>query len=128
MHAIIGIMRSLLFCLLILLTALRGMVGDAMALEMARTQSPASVSVPHAAVAASPKTTAHPCHEEASPSKPDAEQTSSPCTDCQVCHSLALQRLMAFSTLYKLATTYAAPDAWTWMSADLIHQQKPPLS
>lgn len=121
-------MRRTLFCLLILLTALRGMVGDAMALEMARMQSPLSAAMSHELQASPQEAASPPCHD-AAPSTPDnAAQTSSECTACQVCHSPALQRLAALPELSKPVASFAARDASKWMSADLIQLQKPPLS
>jgi hypothetical protein len=121
-------MRRTLFCLLILLTALRGMVGDAMALEMARMQSPLSVAMSHEMQTPTQETVSHPCHDAAPSTPNNAAPTSSECTACQVCHSPALQRLAALPELSKPAASFAVRDASKWMSADLIPLQKPPLS
>jgi cytochrome c553 len=121
-------MRRTLFCLLILLTALRGMVGDAMAMEMARMQSPPSAVMLHEMQTPAQAAATPPCHDAAPSTPDDAAQSSSECTACQVCHSPALQRLAALPELSKPVASFAARVASKWMSADLIQLQKPPLS
>ena len=121
-------MRRTLFCLLILLTALRGMVGDVMALEMARMQSPLAAAMSHEMQNPVQEVSSPPCHDTAPSTADNASHTSSECTSCQVCHSPALQRLAALPELSKPVASFAARDASKWMSADLTHLQKPPVS
>jgi hypothetical protein len=125
-------MRRILFSLLILLTALRGMVGDVMAVEMTQSHGMASVAVQASASQsvpeAAPESGSHPCHGANSGAAVDSVQTAAQCTTCQVCHSPALQRIAALPLLSQVVTGYTACQAANWLSADLIQLQKPPLS
>jgi hypothetical protein len=133
-------MRRALFGLLILLTAFRGMVGDAMAYEMSMGLAQHSLAsnnsiepiAPGANFVtatdhfASEQHTAMPCHgaaEEASANAPSHD-----CNACQVCHSPALQRSSLLASLMHAPTAYAQREDRDWLSADLTPLQKPPVS
>ena len=122
-------MRKYFMIALILLTGLRGWSGDAMAMEMSRMHSEGSALASVVTLTESTTTNAMPCHGEGSNSAEDsADQTVAECTACQVCHSPALQ-----STTVQLSSTeplasYAGQTAMSWVSADLTHLQKPPVS
>jgi hypothetical protein len=133
-------MRRALFSLLILLTAFRGMVGDAMAYEMRlggmgqhsmisanathfvapRTDSSESVNdfsfKKHAAT---------PCHGVADDTPTIA--ASHDCNACQVCHSPALQRSNLLVSLMQTPAAYASREGHSWQSADQSPLQKPPV-
>lgn len=121
-------MRRTLFCLLILLTALRGVVGDAMAIEMARMPGSASAAITLEMQTPAQEAASPPCHDAASSTPDNAAPSASECTACQVCHSPVLQRSPALHELSKSIASFAAVDISIWVSADLIQLQKPPLS
>jgi hypothetical protein len=120
-------MRRYFMVALILLTALRGMVGDAMALEMSRMHSGmADVAAQVEHLPAEP-VAARPCHEVMQDSAA-TEPTAPECTSCQVCHSPVLPfEFIAFSQVLPLSGA-ANRAALHWVSAELIQLQKPPVS
>lgn len=112
---------------LILLTGLRGWVGDAMAMEMSRMHSDATLVSLSAMPATAMQTDAMPCHGEGQNSAEQA-QSSAECTACQVCHSPALQAApLMFSGACPVAS-FVGHAAINWVSAELTHLQKPPVS
>ena len=112
---------------LILLTGLRGWAGDAMAMEMSRKHSDRSVTTSAAALIAPTSHDAMPCHGEGAVLA-ETDQTAAECTACQVCHSPALQTTAARLSVAEPLASYAGQAATNWVSADLTHLQKPPVS
>ncbi|MBS7806368.1 hypothetical protein [Variovorax sp. PCZ-1] len=129
-------MRRIFFSLLIVLTAFRGLVGDAMAYEMTsgmlhKTQNaiesiaasadsmPANSHFPHE------KAASMPCHEAVNDTSADA--SSHACNTCQVCH-LSASLPSAFMSLnaQPLRDVQAAWES-TWHSAEQQHIRKPPI-
>ncbi|TAG27130.1 MAG: hypothetical protein EAZ37_06365 [Burkholderiales bacterium] len=129
-------MRRTLFCLLILLTAFRGMVGDAMAYGMTQqamqnmiaiesVASPAD-SMPATGHFSPEKAASMPCHETADDSP--AGSTTNACTTCQVCHLTASLPSVLVST-HAVHPMRDAPKALAlpWHSAELARANKPPI-
>ncbi len=114
--------RRALFTILILLTAFRGVVGDAMAYEMAQGMlQPINAS----------STAGMPCHEaQATAEMPvDEPPQALACSTCQVCH---LSVTLPFSASAHTPTVPRASkphlSVSAWVSADLRLLSKPPLS
>ena len=122
-------MRKYFMIALILLTGLRGLASDAMAMEMSRIHSDGQATTSSAALSESAPAGAMPCHGEGSKTAEDGfEQTASECTACQVCHSPALQTTVAQLSVTSPLACYSGQAATNWVSADLTHLQKPPVS
>lgn len=142
-------MRRIFFSLLILLTAFRGIVGDAMAYEMAAglQQKPSSAAhskainatdlvAPRAdSITAKAQFDSNfhasvPCHESAKDvdAQSQADDSEHSCATCMVCHSPAMERPSVTAHLPKLAFSYILRQDNNWVSADLTHLQKPPVS
>jgi Tfp pilus assembly protein PilV len=129
-------MRRVFFSLLILLTAFRGMVGDAMAYEMtqqAMQNSIAIESIAHRADSmsaaghfSSEKAALMPCHQ-ASDDMP-SEVSANACTTCQVCH-LTASLPSALLGIKADAPRHGLQAAGTssWLSAELQSASKPPI-
>ncbi len=114
---------------LILLTGLRGWAGDSMAIEMSRKHSDRFATASAAVLIAPTSHDAMPCHSESSKTAEEgADQNAAECTACQVCHSPALQSTVAQLSSAKTLAVYAGQTAKNWVSADLTHLQKPPVS
>ncbi len=94
-----------------------------MAVEMVRMQSDA-VIVAMSAESKTQSNDAMPCHGEAQ----DGAYAATECTTCQVCHSPALQAFSRAMGQDKLQTSHFGRSAMVWVSADLTHLQKPPVS
>ncbi|MDM0009798.1 hypothetical protein QTI51_33870 [Variovorax sp. J22G73] len=149
-------MRTLLLALMIALLPIRGWLGDAMALEMARHSLPvASVSTVSAASGATMATQAH-CHEamEAmdatdadagmqmamdmsdSPAGHASHDTTGgadhqgcgTCTACQVCHTVALGGMPLIDTVHGAPQAAPAAHASRFASAEPAQGLKPPIS
>lgn len=114
---------------LILLTGLRGLTGDAMAMEMSRMHSDGNATTFTTALTELAPADAMPCHGEGSKTAEDAgDQTASECTACQVCHSPALQTTVAQLSATESLAGYLGQAVTNWVSADLTLLQKPPVS
>lgn len=126
---IIHAMRRLLSLLLVVLLALRGLLGDAMAMELMAGVGNAAHHAPatphagdHHATAAAPD--AH-C---ASEPQADDGQAHTHCTACALCHSpLGQPESLALATP-EAAAGHAAPRASRFVSAALAQTNKPPIS
>lgn len=128
-------MRRIFFSLMILLTAFRGMAGDAMAYDMTSgmmQQTNAIESIANRAY--SMPTTGHfsfeiaasmPCHEAAEVSS--AAGNSHSCSSCMVCHSPVIERSTSVAGLAQYVTAYATLQEHDWVSAELSRLQKPPV-
>jgi hypothetical protein len=130
------LMRRALFSLLILLTAFRGMLGDAMAYGMTQqamhnstaieSVAPRADSMPPTGHFSSEKAASMPCHEAADDAQADAAPSA--CTTCQVCHLTASlpSVLMSAHAVHPLRE---APEALAlpWHSAELHRASKPPI-
>ncbi len=129
-------MRRIFFSLLILLTAFRGMVGDAMAYGMSQQamQNNFAIeivasdadSMPATGHFSSEKVTSMPCHQASDDASMDASANA--CTTCQVCHLTASLP----STFLSLAAHAPARELQTarnslWHSAELQRTSKPPI-
>ena len=115
-------MRRLLSVFLITLLALRALVGDAMAYEMARavTDAPAAQ-----AQSAAPALGGMPCHTE---ENSDAGQTAQhACTTCQVCHMTAFLPMISQSSALAFPAEMPSARAVAWLNADHALVNKPPL-
>ena len=122
-------MRKYFMIALILLTGLRGLASDAMAMEMMRMHSDGNATASAAALAESAAADAMPCHGGGSKTAEDAgNQTSAECTACQVCHSPVLQTTAAGLSSTEPLAGFSGQAATNWVSADLTHLQKPPVS
>lgn len=128
-------MRRTLFCLLILLTAFRGMVGDVMAYGMTQQAlqdaNATELVAPHADSATADghfsflKPASMPCHEV--PSDAATDTPTHACNSCMVCHSPMLERKAVLTGLTKQMTAYTLSQERDWANADLIRLQKPPV-
>jgi cytochrome c553 len=114
-------MRRALFCLLILLTAFRGVVGDAMAYSM---------TAGHVSTQSAPSM---PCHETANADETAQAQStddaaSNACTTCQVCHltASAPSALSQVAIDSQLGALQSLPCKH-WLSADVHRASKPPI-
>lgn len=121
-------MRRIVFCLLILLTAFRGMAGDAMAIEMFQMHSGSSqLTIVAAADSQAGNASTPPCHS-ASEASAEAEHASSECTSCQVCHSPVMQMHTPLLEQASSVAAYSLRATAEWVSAELTHLHKPPVS
>lgn len=128
-------MRRALFSLLILLTAFRGMVGDAMAYGMTQQalhslNTIESIAQPADFAAAlghvsSERAASMPCHEATD--DPSTNGNSHSCSSCMVCHSPVIERSTSAAGLVQHVTVYAKPQEHDWVSAELSRLQKPPV-
>jgi hypothetical protein len=134
-------MRRFCLSLLILLTALRGVAGDAMALR-AIEQAPGmlsgsvlapSLSQPMKAAAAqssevqSEHHVALPCHGPEA-AQGDDVQSHGGCETCQVCHSGVLIGMLAAPNPSVQPLIELNPSRTIWRSALLPAVSKPPIS
>ncbi len=129
-------MRRTMFCLLILLTAFRGMVGDAMAYGMTQqalhSTNATEFVASHADSAgadghfSSLKSSSMPCHEATTDAATEAPTHA--CNSCMVCHSPMLERKAVVTSLTKPMTAYTLSQERDWANADLFRLQKPPVS
>jgi hypothetical protein len=145
-------MRTLLLALMIALLPIRGWLGDAMALEMARHSMPAA-----SASVATSATQAH-CHEamdamdamdrmdtdsgmQMAMDMPDSHaahadhdnggadhQGCGTCTACQVCHTVALGGIPVIDTVHGAPQAAPAAHASRFASAEPAQGLKPPIS
>lgn len=117
-------MRRFLTTLLIALLAMRVLVGDAMAYDMA-PQRAAPAEAAEASVRAS---AALPCHDAGLDDGAPAETVASTCTTCQICHlSSFLPAAWQFAEL-PLPHAQLAQPASAWQSAEGALVRKPPIS
>ncbi|MFM7332205.1 MAG: hypothetical protein ACKO1L_11210 [Brachymonas sp.] len=136
-------MRRFVFSLLIVLTAFRGLVGDAMAYGMTagllqQAQHAAGVqnapkmlasgvnSMPASAHFSSEKTVSMPCHG----AQDDAPTNAAPsaCTTCQVCHLTAsLPDLLRCAEGIAAEQMLNATAPTAWLSAEQQRASKPPI-
>lgn len=128
-------MRRIFFSLLIVLTAFRGMVGDAMAYGMTSgmtqqinaLESIASIpySMPAIGDFLTKKAASMPCHEAADDATTDSIAHS--CNSCMVCHSPLIQHCAVEARLSQHVAAYAWLPERIWMSVDRSPLQKPPV-
>lgn len=124
-------MRKYFLIALILLTSLRGFVGDAMAIEMSRMNQNAPTEVQQSA-SVEASNHGHPCHQAKTAGIGSIQNSaecspSASCTLCQVCHSPALQTAVSTAVSFVLPRTHDDLRVTPWMSADLVQPQKPPV-
>jgi hypothetical protein len=133
--------RRALFTVLILLTAFRGMVGDAMAYGMTGQMMNPQITMNIIAFSADSmpanghlehqKVATMPCHESmAAQDVPvSTEKSETVCSTCQVCH---LSVTLPFSIVSHSPSVHHADkpslSVSAWVSADLALLSKPPLS
>jgi hypothetical protein len=125
-------MRRILLSLLVALTVLRGLVGDAMAVQM--VGKPAAVldaastlghtPAPHTMLASK---ALHPCHEAITEAPASNEASLGSCMSCQVCHMSALAPAMDLQWTAHSGNTAPASLAIAWHSADALMSAKPPI-
>ena len=144
-------MRRFLLIAMIIMLPLRGMVGDAMAMQMtsqpfAQAVASEAVATDSVAVHAYPtkdignldtqiavqKTSGMPCHDmlgqDVSGTDDAAQQSSSnACTSCQVCHLSALTSGSVTSVSVNTAHPALAFAPHYWASAELSQSTKPPV-
>lgn len=145
-------MRCVFFSLLILLNAFRGLAVDAMAYEKTAgilktstvvSQSMGLFAINSISISAffMPVTgqiridpsAYKSCHESVQAtiavSEPAMQTGASEhlCAVCPVCHSHLLECSPVATYLNELVAAPAPPQCFTWMSADLIQLQKPPV-
>ena len=146
-------MRTLLLALMIALLPIRGWLGDAMAVEMAKHSLPEAVSVASAATEAHcheameagdhrgmamqmsagtdmPDPLAHATHDTHE-SHDDAgadHQGCGTCTACQVCHTVALGGMPQVDTVHGAPQAPPAAHASRFASAEPAQGLKPPIS
>jgi hypothetical protein len=131
-------MRRTLFSLLILLTALRGMVGDVMAYGMTQqamqNQNAIAIesiaqqidSMPASGHFSAEKAVSMPCHETAD--EASVETAANSCSTCQVCHlAVSLPNAgLGIATDAPLRELQIARNS-IWHSAELHRASKPPI-
>ena len=141
-------MRRFLLLVMIIMLPLRGMVGDAMAMEMTSkhlAQATSSQTVATNLVAVHARSTAAsanlasekpalkmPCHEMLSDADDGGNDSVSSasnvnCTSCQVCHLSALTMGNIISVSVNTAHAALAFAPHYWASAELPQATKPPL-
>ena len=128
---IIRPMRRYFLLALILLTSLRGLAGDAMAMEMSGMHHSSSMSVQHSLA---DKSTTHEHHcvagdvlgADLTQSSSDGSHSSN-CMSCQVCNTPAMQISAAFVPTLAVSSEHGDRRVFSWMSADLVQPQKPPV-
>jgi cytochrome c553 len=113
-------MRRFFKVFLIALLALRALVGDAMAYDMAQAMSHAPVAV--AAQHAEPMVSSMPCHTV------DSDDAAQPaCTTCQVCHMSAFLPVSLLPLAQALPSELPATQVAAWFSFDNALVSKPPI-
>jgi hypothetical protein len=129
-------MRRTLFSLLILLTALRGMVGDVMAYGMTQQAMQNAIaiesiaqqidSIPASGHFSAEKAVSMPCHQ--SVDEASVETAANSCSTCQVCHLAASlpNTGLGIATDAPLRELQAARTS-IWHSAELHRASKPPI-
>lgn len=143
-------MRTLLLALMIALLPIRGWLGDAMAVEMAKHSLPEAVSVAGAATEAHcheameagdhsgmamqmsagtdmPDPLAHATHDTHDDAGAD-HQGCGTCTACQVCHTVALGGMPRVDTVHGAPQAPPAAHASRFASAEPAQGLKPPIS
>lgn len=147
-------MRTLLLALMIALLPIRGWLGDAMAVEMARHSMPAAEAT--AVSMAGAATEAH-CHEAMEAMQADGSMDMSAagmdmsahdgheghdghggtgadhqgcgtCTACQVCHTVALGGMPLIDTVHGAPQAPPAAHTSRFASAEPAQGLKPPIS
>jgi hypothetical protein len=114
-------MRRLFSVFLITLLAMRAMVGDAMAYEMAQAMTDAPAAQAQSAAPA----ISMPCHTEEGT---DAGQNSQlACTTCQVCHMSAFLPMSLLSSALAEPSEMPSARSVAWLSADHDLVSKPPI-
>ncbi len=143
-------MRTLLLALMIALLPIRGWLGDAMAVEMARHSLPAAAAQTSTSMAGA-ASEAH-CHEamatgdeagmqmtmdmgstdhashDSGGSGGGDHQGCGTCTACQVCHTVALGGLPLIDTVHGAPQAPPAAHASRFASAEPAQGLKPPIS
>jgi hypothetical protein len=125
-------MRCILLSLLVTLTVLRGLVGDAMALQMVgkpaavlhTASAPGHTPAPHTMLASK---ASHPCHEAITEAPASNEANLGSCMRCQVCHMSALASAVDLQWSAPAGNTAPASLAIAWHSADALMSAKPPI-
>jgi hypothetical protein len=125
-------MRRILLSLLVALTVLRGLVGDAMAVQMVdkpaavlhTASAPSHAPAPHTMLAS--KAT-HPCHEAITEAPASNEANLGSCMSCQVCHMSALAPALDLKWSAPVDNTAPTSLAIAWHSADALMSAKPPI-
>jgi cytochrome c553 len=113
-------MRRFFKVFLIALLAVRALVGDAMAYEMAQAMSHAPVVV--AAQHAEPDLSSMPCHTV------DSDDAAQPaCTTCQVCHMSAFLPVSLSALAQALPSELPTTQASAWFSTEGALVSKPPI-
>jgi hypothetical protein len=126
---IIHIMRRYLMAFLIVLTALRGLAGDAMAVTMlssGHAPMAAMMGSPHHEAEMPQATSSHPCHEAAASDDTPSHGASS-CTTCQLCHLSVFTPTQASLAPVQLPHATPALSSLAWASAERVSLVKPPI-
>ena len=122
-------MRCIFLILLIVMLPLRGMVGDAMAVQMMMPGSPATdirENPPCKAIAIGDnKQSAMPCQDVVA-AESDADCDA--CVSCDVCHLSAFVSTFATASLAMTVEVKPASPEVQMVSAELILVVKPPVS
>lgn len=122
-------MRHIFLILLIVMLPLRGMVGDAMAVQMMMPGSPATdilENPPCKAIAIGDnKQSAMPCQDVVA-AESDADCDA--CVSCDVCHLSAFVSTFATASLAMTVEVKPASPEVQMVSAELILVVKPPVS
>lgn len=123
-------MRRIFLILLIVMLPLRGMVGDAMAVQMMMPGSPAAdilENPPCKAIAIGDnKQSAMPCQDVVAAESCDADCDA--CVSCDVCHLSAFVSTFATASLAMTVQAKPASPEVQMVSAELILVVKPPVS
>ncbi len=144
----------ILVAIMIIMLPLRGLMGDAMAVQMGTAhlaQAAASASATHLVAAleystlasgqfnqktVASKAATKPCHtvagldvqtvDDAAPQKASSTQNTT-CTSCQVCHlsAVTVDRVASVAVVLAQAPLAFAPQYW--VSAELSQLTKPPV-
>jgi hypothetical protein len=123
-------MRRLFKILLIVLLAMRALVGDAMAYEMMQAMANSSTPVMtmgQEAQTSAKKSAAMPCHEVQADDAQLAEASPSACTTCQVCHLSVFLPAAIQMPEFQLPPALQASRGSACLSADIASLSKPPI-
>lgn len=144
-------MRTLLLALMIALLPIRGWLGDAMAVEMARHALPAAAAVSMASAATEAHCqdameamdaddgmgmqmamSGHPTQDLQDHATHDGggadHQGCGTCTACQVCHTVALGGMPLVDTVHLVPQAPPAAHTERFASAEPAQGLKPPIS
>lgn len=121
-----SLVRHVLLYLLILILPIRGWAAEVMAVQMAQSELPAAVAMASGMPADCPMLVGL---DATGDDQPDSQNQHAVCPSCQLCMGMTAVALPAPTTLAQLAPAgLVAHCAADFQSAELVRQQKPPIS